>query len=106
MNKLIRLIRKVVHDLVLLITPKWARKHMLSCKEVLSLLNDQDQDHSFSKYMKLRMHLLICQCCTDYTDQMNIIEKQSQNLGKLQLTEDQINQINSSKTKVLSQLKK
>lgn len=105
MNKLIRRLRKILHDLVVIIAPSWARKKMLSCKDVLNLLSDDQHKPSLATYMKLKMHLLICQCCVDYSAQMEFIETKSSELGKVNLNQDQLKQIKLSQQKVLDKLK-
>ncbi len=104
MNKFIRLIRSIIHDLVIFFVPKVLRKNMLSCEQVTQLL---EQDHlSSSKKVKLRMHLLICQCCTDYKSQVDIISEESKKLTQKSLTQEQLNRVKKSKFSIIEKYKK
>ncbi len=103
MSKFIRIFRSIIHDLVILLVPKVLRKNMLSCEQVTQLL-EQDQ-LSGSKRLKLKMHLLICQCCTDYKKQMSIITQESKKLTQQALTPEQKKRIKNSKFSVIEKYK-
>jgi hypothetical protein len=105
MNKLIRVIRHFLHEIVVNFTPPFMRKKMLSCQDVAFILSS-GEDLTMTKKFKLKMHLLICQCCTDYESQLNIINHQAQKSIKLELTNEQKQQIEKSQEKVIEKFTK
>ena len=92
MSKLIRIIRNIIHDLIMVLVPRFMRKGLMSCKEVAEILSG-NTDLSKQYRFKLKMHLMICQCCTDYSEQLNIISTKSKKLKSLELTQEQKKQV-------------
>lgn len=74
-----KFIRKIIHDLMMIIIPKGMRKNMLSCEEVSHIIAEDHQLKSMAK-IKLKMHLFICQKCLDYKKQIQFIEKNAKNI--------------------------
>jgi hypothetical protein len=104
MNKLIRIFRHLLHELVLFMVPKSIRKNMLSCEEVSRILADEE-GHNSASVFKLKMHLFICQCCTDYSKQLNVIDERSRALSKVSLSDEQKSMIKKSQEKAINSLK-
>ena len=80
--------------------PQSILKKMLSCEEVANILS-QSCEISF----RARMHIFICQCCTDYQSQLNIIEIQSKKMGIIHLSDEQLKKIQALKTKINAKVK-
>ena len=93
----------MVHDLVIFTTPKWLKKKMISCEEVSKILTS-NQKMGFFKKVQLKMHVLICQHCTDYKHQMIFINKSAKKIP-LTLIKTNSNQIERSKEEVLKRLR-
>lgn len=104
MNYLIRKIRFIVHELAVLLLPKFILRKLLSCEEISKILVE-GENSPHRKSFRVKMHILICQCCTEYEKQLEIIEKNTQILKSMNLTEKQKEKISSSKAKVLDRLK-
>lgn len=104
MNKIIRAIRIFVHDLMVFILPKSMLSHLMSCEDVSKILVEK-RSLPLKKNIRVKLHILICQCCTDYKHQLQIIEENSKKLGNLELTPEQKDQINKSKEQLLERLK-
>lgn len=75
-----KLIRKIIHDLMMIIIPKSLRKNMLSCEEVSHIIAEDIKLKSLKK-IKLKMHLFICQKCLDYERQIQFINKSTTKLS-------------------------
>jgi hypothetical protein len=103
MNKIMRLIRTVLHDIVVAFAPKWIKKSMLTCEEISLILASDKQIPILTK-VKLKSHLLICQCCTDYKKQISLINSAAQRIKSPDLTDDQLSKISSSEKKTLEKL--
>ena len=100
MNKLVRLFRGVIHDLIIIITPKKILSKALSCEQVaLSLV--QNQENHIKKSIRIKMHMFICQCCTDYETQLNLINQSSKKIGQVNLTPEQSQVLKNSKANIL-----
>lgn len=53
---------------------------MLKCKEVTHLLSEaQDRELSVTEKLPLRMHLLMCQGCRNFKQQMSFLRLASRN---------------------------
>lgn len=74
-----KLIRKIIHDLMMMIIPKSLRKNMLSCEEVSHIISENQELPTFSK-LKLKMHLFICQKCLDYEKQIQFITENAHSI--------------------------
>lgn len=105
MNKIIRLMRNIVHDFMLLILPKKLLTKLLSCEEVSKILT-MEEKAKLRNHPRVRFHILICQCCTDYKYQLEIIEKSSQKLKEFHLSTQQKDLINKSKQNLISRFSK
>lgn len=95
---ILRLIRFLVHALMA-VMPKRLFKNSLSCKEVAYLLateeNWQDQ-----RLKKLRIHLLLCEACDNYAQQLKSIKSGSQKLASLNLSKEQLQRVAEHKNKI------
>ncbi len=96
-----KIIRKIIHDLIVTIVPKSLRRNMLTCEQVSHIIA-QDIQLSKFKTFKLQMHLFICQSCLNYKKQIQTIDKAAQKLGTVQLTKEQKEQILSSKKQTIN----
>ncbi len=105
MNKLIRLIRHLLHEIVVHFVPSFLKKNLLTCQEVSEILAKKP-DLKRGRKIKLKMHLMICNCCNDYLGQMNIIEKSSKDLNVLHLTSDQSKKVDQGKAQAKANLEK
>ena len=102
---MIKLIRKIIHDIMMIIMPKSVQKSLLSCKEVARILTEEHDSLSTVKIIKLKMHIMICQSCTDYKKQISIIEKNSKKLPQIYLDQETLEKVNKSKDDILKRLK-
>jgi len=100
---MIKLVRKIIHDIIMLMMPKWLKKRAMSCSEAAHRLSENDQINLAMK-LKLKMHVMICQHCTDYETQLNIIHKTAKDIPKVDLADNEIKQINDSKNNIIRQL--
>lgn len=105
MSKIVRYARHIIHEIVIFLVPKTLRKNMLSCEDVSRILSNEDSHAGHSK-IKLKIHLLICQCCTDYSAQINIIKEKTNELSQIKLTSEQEEKIKASKQKLLNSIPK
>ena len=49
---------------------------MLSCKEVTHLLSEaQDRELSLTESMQLKLHLMVCKGCTNFSAQMDFLRR-------------------------------
>jgi hypothetical protein len=78
---------------------------MMTCEEVSKILANKDK-LSTPLIFKLKMHLFICQCCTDYSNQIKTIEEQTHKMGKVELTPQQIDSVKNFQKKIIGSLKK
>ena len=92
-----KVIRKIIHDLIMILIPKALRKNMLTCEQVAFIIAEKP-NISVLRKTKLQMHLFVCQSCINYKKQINIIDFGSKNLGKISLTESQIKKLNISQS--------
>lgn len=105
MNKLFKLIRHILHEMVVIFIPKRLRASIMpSCQRVSEML--EEQNLSLSDGVKLRMHLFICQCCTDYKSQLNFMSNEAKKLEKINLTDTQKEKILKSKSEILEKMKR
>lgn len=105
MNKVIKFIRHLVHEVVVHMVPSFMRKNMLSCQDVAFILSSED-DLSLPKRVKLKLHLMICQCCTDYETQLKIINQKAYKAIKLELTPEQEAKIKKSQEELVQKFTK
>lgn len=105
MNKLIRIFRHLIHEFVVLLVPRNLRKNLMTCEEVSKILANENS-LSTSSTFKLKIHLFICQCCTDYSDQLKEIDAQAHKLSKIELTPQQKESVRKSQKKILESLHK
>lgn len=68
-------IRKILHDFLMLISPTFIRKRMLSCEQVSHIISE-NISLSPIKSVKLKMHLFICKNCLNYKAQMKFLDAQ------------------------------
>ncbi|MBT4791384.1 MAG: hypothetical protein HON90_07420 [Halobacteriovoraceae bacterium] len=104
MKKIVRKLRFILHEMVVSFTPRFMRKHILSCEQVIILLNSK-QKISMAQKFKLKTHMLICQCCVDYNEQMSLISQHSKQLSTNSLNNEQCLKIKQSKKDILDSLK-
>ena len=76
------------------------RKNILSCKQVTKILNSEAK-FPFGTRLKLNLHLLICQCCTDYKTQMKFISKEAKKIYDIKLNQQQELQLQKIKEQVI-----
>ena len=100
-----KILRNIIHDLMMVMIPKSLRKNMLTCEQVAHIIAEK-QDIPAFKRVKLQMHLFICQSCLDYKNQIQIIDASSTKLGKITLTSSQKEQISNSKSKIINKYSK
>lgn len=90
--------------MVVYLVPNFLKKNVLRCSEVYEILA-RESELRLGEKVKLKLHILICQCCTDYSKQLKLIKSESQALGKIELTSEQKARISKSRDKVLDNLK-
>ncbi len=95
-----KLIRKIIHDLLMIMIPKGIRKNMLSCEEVSHIIAEDDDLKSIKK-IKLKMHLFICQKCLDYKKQIQFINQNAKKIKLSNLENDLANKIEESKNSLI-----
>lgn len=105
MKKLIRLLRHTIHHLMALLMPKKILSKLLSCQEVAKILATTPKLPPV-KSLRVKLHIFLCQHCTDYKDQLQIIKQKSKDLNNLEYDADQEKQMTESKHKVLKMLKR
>jgi hypothetical protein len=103
MNKFMRLFRKVMHDIMMSLAPKWLRKLMLTCEQISQILAS-DEKIPILKRIKLQSHLLICQCCKDYQTQIDLINTAAHKIAPPELSNEQLSKISKSQSKLLNDL--
>lgn len=104
MNKMIRFFRAIIHDLIIILMPKEILSKTLSCEEVAKSILDHNEQNS-KKPFRIRLHMFICQCCTDYDAQLKIIKLSSKTIGQVNLTPEQFAALKNSKENVLNKMK-
>lgn len=100
-----KLIRRIIHDLLMIIIPKSFRKNSLTCKQVSEIIACKPELSRLSK-IKLHMHLFICQSCLNYKNELSTLEKAAGNLGELKLTDEQLKKLKISKTNIIDSVTK
>lgn len=105
MKKIKRFLRNLLHDFIIIMVPQFLRKNMLSCEQASNMLQTTP-NLSKIKSLKLKMHLLVCQCCTDSIEQIHVIQINSKKLDSINLSDAQRERIKNAKSKVLSSLTK
>ena len=56
---------------------------MPTCKEVHRLTSEGlDRDLSLVERLRMRLHLMVCDACTNFTDQMRLIRHAMHRLGE------------------------
>jgi hypothetical protein len=103
MGKLTLIFRTILHDLVALLAPKWLKKRMMSCEDIAFIISNET-NIPLTKRIGLKMHLLICQCCTNYSQQLRIISEESKRVSAPKFTSAQEEQISKSKDDMLKKL--
>jgi hypothetical protein len=94
-----KIVRKIIHDLIMILVPKALRKNMLTCEQVALIIAEKPNLSAFKK-TKLQMHLFVCQSCLNYKNQIKIIDSESKNLGKINLTDSQKQKIIKSRSEI------
>jgi hypothetical protein len=100
-----KILRNMIHDLMMVMIPKSLRKNMLTCQQVAHIIAEK-QDITKFKKVKLQMHLFICQSCLDYKNQIKIIDSSIKELREINLTSYQKEQISNSKSKIINKYSK
>lgn len=77
---------------------------MLSCKEIVKLLN-AEESASFFKRAELRMHLLMCEHCAAYSKHLSFLKKGFKKLFA-RLTQVEPKTVGRIEDKIIEQLKK
>lgn len=95
-------IRHFIHHFIMTYIPQGMRRNSLTCSEVAMLLANKSELKKMTA-LKLKMHLFICENCLNYKKQIQIIDNHSEILGIISLTASQRNQINNSKSSIISQ---
>ena len=109
MKKFKRLLKTILHDLTVVLTPKFLMKYMFSCEDVVRTLDKDHPDHIATDKkkvytnVKLQLHLLICTCCEDYQSQLKLLSKKSA-LLKMNLSADDELKLKASQQKILKEL--
>lgn len=99
------ILRRIVHDIVMVLAPKKLKKLIMSCQEVSQILATKPE-LTVKKKMFLKMHILICECCTNYSKELDMISKQTKIVSAPKLTEDQKLQIKNSQQELINRFKK
>ncbi|MFT6630400.1 MAG: hypothetical protein ACJAS4_000336 [Bacteriovoracaceae bacterium] len=92
-----------MHEFIVHLAPRSLRKRMMTCEEVSKILANNDK-LSIPLIFKLKIHLFICQCCTDYSKQIKTIEEQTHKMGKVELTPQQLESVKNSQKKIIDSL--
>lgn len=104
MKSITRKLRHLLHDLLMLIIPSFLRKKMmLSCSEITQIIATNEQ-MSFVKKMKLKSHLIICLCCSDYSDQLLMISKNCKKIKAPELTKAQLDMIKNKENSFIEEI--
>ena len=98
-------IRKIIHDLMMVLMPKALKKKMLTCEQVAHIIAEKPDITKFKK-AKLHMHLFICQSCLNYKNQIKIIDSTLNTMGKINLTDAQKEQISNSQINTINEYSK
>lgn len=91
-----KFLRHIIHEIIVTIVPKALRKNMLTCKDVAFILAT-NPNLSLVKKLKLNMHIMICQSCLNYKKQLILIDKTTEKLNKIELTQEQKQLLENSK---------
>lgn len=105
MKSIMRVVRHSMHVIAMVIVPKRIARKMRSCREVAHMLANYDQNSVSTKF-QLKLHMMMCQSCYDYHQQIEIINSKSSELSQINLTDDQKAKINKSKEEMLKRFKK
>jgi hypothetical protein len=73
-----KIVRKIIHDLIMILVPKALRKNMLTCEQVALIIAEK----------------------LNYKNQIKIIDSESKNLGKINLTDSQKQKIIKSRSEI------
>ena len=84
--------------------PKWLQKYAISCAEASKVLSENGDQLNIMLRLKLKMHVVICQNCTNYKTQLDIIHKTAKNIPIIELANSEVQQINDSKENIIRQL--
>lgn len=102
--KIKKIIKHILHEMVVHLVPAFLKKNVLKCSDIHEILS-QEKDLSFRTNLKLKFHILICQCCTDFYEQLKIIQNKSKSLGEIELTPEQLAKVKKSQEKIISKIK-
>jgi hypothetical protein len=105
MKSFMRVFRHFMHVIAMIIVPRRISRKMQSCREVAHMLANYDQN-SISTKFQLKLHMMMCQSCYDYHQQLEIINAKCSQLSQVSLTDDQKAKINKSKEEMFNRFKK
>ena len=77
---------------------------MLSCKEIVKLLNSEDKV-SFTKRAELRMHLMMCKHCSAYSKHLESMKNGFRDLFK-KLTDTDPDHVQELEKKIIEKAKR
>lgn len=100
-----RLVRTALHAIIHVAMPKGQDPILMSCKQVTEILTNDDLELPKTQRLKLNLHLLVCQCCTDYKEQLEIISKTAKKIYPIELTARQKQKVLDLQNDILNRLK-
>ena len=104
MRIVFKIIRRIVHDILMVISPPFLKRKLMSCKEISEILA-KETELSGSKKLMFKMHLLICQCCTNYASELSLISESAKKIKAPNLNNEQLQQIQKSKQELIDRFK-
>lgn len=102
-NKWVLKFRHMLHDLVNNFAPNSIKIRIMSCENITKIMASEEKLSPAKKFW-FNVHNFICSCCSNYQDQFNIIKINSKKLVSPDLTEEQKQRIENSKSDLLKQL--
>lgn len=100
-----KIIRKLIHDFLMLVIPNWIRKKSVTCEQAAKLMASEDPNRTWFMKLKLKMHVIICQNCIDYHHQLNIIEHTAKNIQHIDLDDAARARIRASLDRAMRNIK-
>lgn len=100
---MLNLIKSLLYSLVSKVFPKKIGRFFLTCEDSAQLLSNKDQI-TFSRKVRLKFHIFICHCCSNFEKQINLIDEHSCEINKRTLTSEHNEKIKSSKESALNDI--
>lgn len=72
-----RLLRHILHFIVVTFTPGFLKPRLTSCQEIAEMI-DSPAAPTGLKAIKFRAHIFMCNCCYDYELQIKLIKLEIQ----------------------------